>query len=92
MFFRMCNSPATFQKTMNKIFKDKIHKAWVIIYMDDILVVTKDLYGNLGNITLTRKILWKLKDNDLYLKPEKCLFWATQVDYLGFILSENRML
>ena len=91
MFFGMCNSPATFQKMMDKIFKDEIHEAWVIIYMDNILVFTKDLYGNLGNIMLTRRILRKLKDNDLYLKPEKCLFWATQVDYLNFVLSENRI-
>ena len=59
--------------------------------MDDILVFTKDLHGNLGNIMLTRRILRKLKNNNLYLKPEKCLFWATQVDYLGFILSKNRI-
>ena len=59
--------------------------------MDNILVFTKDLHGNLGNFTLTRRLLWKLKDNDLYLKPEKCLFWATQVDYLGFILSKNKI-
>ena len=91
MFFGMCNSPTTFQKMTDEIFKDKIHKAWVIIYMDNIQVFTKDLHGNLGNITLTRRILQKLKDNDLYLKPEKCVFWATQVDYLGFILSENRI-
>ena len=59
--------------------------------MDDILVFTQHLHGNLGNIMLTRRMLWKVKDNDLYLKPEKCLFWATQVDYLGFILSKNRI-
>ena len=91
MFFGMCNSPTTFQKMMDKIFKDEIHEAWVIIYMDDILVFTKDLHGDLGNITLTRRILLKLKDNNLYLKPEKCLFWATQVDYRSFILSKNRI-
>ena len=91
MFFRMCNSPATFQKMMDKIFRDEIHEGWVIIYMDNILIFTKDLHGNIGNITLTRRILQKLKDNNLYLKPEKCLFWATQVDFLGFILSENRI-
>ena len=53
MFFGMCNSPTTFQKMMDEIFKDEIHEAWVIIYMDDILVFTKDLHGNSGNITLT---------------------------------------
>ena len=91
MFFGMCNSPATFQNMMDEIFKDEINEAWVIIYMDDILIFTKDIHGNIGNITLTRRILRKLKDNDLYLKPEKCIFWAEQVDYLGFILSENRI-
>ena len=50
MFFRICNSPATFQKMMDKIFKDEIHEAWVIIYMDDVLVFTKDQYFTVPHI------------------------------------------
>jgi hypothetical protein len=41
IFFRMCNSPATFQGMMN-IFVDMIEGCIVIIYMDDILIFARD--------------------------------------------------
>src|SRR6266446_3639525 len=40
MFFRLCNSPMTFQTMMNDILQDFIHNGKVICYMDDILVYT----------------------------------------------------
>ena len=61
MFFGMCNSPATFQAMMDDIFKDEKHKGWVIIYMDDIFVFTKELLDNIRN---TRRVLQVLRDND----------------------------
>ena len=38
MFFRLCNSPATFQGIMNDIFADIIVEGWLEIYMDDMLL------------------------------------------------------
>ena len=37
MFFRMCNSPATFQSMMDTKFEDIIEKGCTVIYMDDIM-------------------------------------------------------
>ena len=88
MFFGLCNSPATFQNMMDDIFRDMKSEGWIIIYMDDIFVFTKDLQLN---IHYTRKVLQRLKDNDLYLKPEKCAFWVPKVEYLGFIIQENQV-
>ena len=68
MFFSMCNSPATFQAMMDDIFKDEKHEGWVIIYMDNIFVFTKELLNNIRNM---RRVLQVLRDNDLYLKSEK---------------------
>ena len=42
MFFGLCNSPATFQAMMNEIFKDMLAEGWIVIYMDDILIFSKD--------------------------------------------------
>ena len=42
MFFGLTNSPATFQMVMNTIFAEEIAEGWLIVYMDDILVATKD--------------------------------------------------
>ena len=42
MFFGLTNSPATFQTMMNDIFREEIAEGWVVIYMDDILVFSKN--------------------------------------------------
>ena len=42
MFFRLYNSPATFQAYMNHTFKDFIDKGWLIIYMDNMLIHLSD--------------------------------------------------
>jgi hypothetical protein len=43
MFFGLTNSPATFQTMMNDIFTDMISEGMVVVYLDDILIFTKDL-------------------------------------------------
>ena len=73
---------------MDDIFKDEKAQGWVIIYMDDIFIFTKELLDNICN---TRKILQQLWDNDLYLKPEKCSFWQMKVEYLGLIIKEGKI-
>ena len=42
MFFGLTNSPATFQTMMNNIFREEIAEGWVVIYMDNILVFSKN--------------------------------------------------
>ena len=42
MFFGLTNSPATFQTMMNDVFREEIAEGWVVIYMDDILVFSKN--------------------------------------------------
>ena len=39
MYFRLCNSPATFQAIMNKIFADMDNV--VVVYIDDLMIFTK---------------------------------------------------
>jgi len=44
MFFGLTNSPATFQRTMNCMFREmKMHyPTKLFVYMDDILIATTD--------------------------------------------------
>ena len=83
MFFGLCNSPLTFQMMMNEIFAD-IEEV-VVVYIDDIMVFTKtDDLKEHNKIML--EVLCHLEENDLYVKPEKCIFCTTEVDFLGMIV------
>ena len=88
MFFGMCNSLATFQSMMDTMFKDLIEEGIIIIYMDDLFLFAKNLTSLKEN---TKLVLQRLRDNDLYLKPWKCKFAQTKVEWLGMIIEENRI-
>ena len=88
MFFGMTNSPATFQSMMDSIFADMIEKNWIIVYMDNILIFAKTIKEN---EEITKKVLQQLEENDLYLKPKKCEFCKTKIEYLGMIIEEGRI-
>ena len=88
MFFGLTNTPATFQSMMNFIFRELINEGYVTIYMDDILIHTPN------DLTLHRRVinvLQILADNNLYLKPQKCQFEAMEVEYLGVVISKDRI-
>src|ERR1700761_7118630 len=86
MFFGLCNSPAMFQTMMNDIFDDLISEGVVVVYLDDILIFTKTLDEHRA---VTRRVLQLLKENGFFLKPEKCEWERTEVEYLGVVISEN---
>jgi len=36
-------------------------------------------------------MLQVLKENKLFLHPEKCKFYKQQIEYLGLVISENEV-
>jgi Reverse transcriptase (RNA-dependent DNA polymerase) len=89
MFFGMCNSPATFQAMMDDIFMTMIDNRLVIVYMDDIIIFA-DTKEELEWIT--KLVLEKLREHNLFLKAKKCKFCQTRIEYLGMIIEEGRSL
>jgi RNase H-like domain found in reverse transcriptase/Reverse transcriptase (RNA-dependent DNA polymerase) len=88
MFFRMCNSPATFQAMMDDIFMTMIDNRLVIVYMDDILIFA-DTKEELEQIT--KLVPETLREHNLFLKAKKCKFCQTRIEYLGMIIEEGRI-
>ena len=88
MTFGPCNAPATFQTFMNNIFEDLIDTGQVVIYLDDILVFT---HTTTQLDKLTHQVLERLERYDLFLKPEKCFFDHTSIEYLGVIITEGQV-
>ena len=88
MFFGMCNSPAMFQSMMDNIFIIMIEGKLVIVYMDDILIFA----GTKEELTqITKMVLKKLKENDLFLKAKECESYKTKNEYLGMIIKEGKI-
>ena len=59
MFFRMTNSPATFQAMINEILKDIINEGKVAAFVDNILVGTEI---EKGHDKIVEKVLKKLEN------------------------------
>ena len=68
--FRMTNSPATFQAMMNEILRDMINKEKVVAFVDNVLV---GMEIKEGHDEIVEEVLKRLEENDLYVKPEKCV-------------------
>jgi len=86
MFFGLTNSPATFQTMMDVIFEDLISEGVVVVYLDDILIFTETLEEHWK---VTHRVLELLEKHKLYLRPNKCEFEKTTIEYLSVIISDN---
>ncbi|ESK81545.1 reverse transcriptase-rnase h-integrase, partial [Moniliophthora roreri MCA 2997] len=83
MFFGLMNSPATFQAFMDDILSDFMAEGWCLVYMDDILIYSTNEEEHRER---SRRLLQRLKEQDLYLKPHKCEFDVTEVIFLGLVI------
>lgn len=85
MPFGLVNAPAVFQHMMNKALgKDRYELA--MPYLDDLLSPAATVTEGLKKL---RKIFGSLREAGLTLNLNKCSFFATSLDYLGFELSET---
>ena len=74
---------------MDSTFGDMIAEGWLIIYMDDILVFAKTQEERR---TRTKRVLKRMKEEDLHLKLAKCAFEQLKVEYLGLVVHNGEVL
>lgn len=85
MPFGLCNSPASFQRLMQQIFRDAVFQI-LLVYLDDIVVYSRTLDEHLQRLDL---VFAKLREHGLKLNPHKCHFFQQKVQYLGYTVSEE---
>lgn len=81
----MQSSPVAWLYTITTVLKEFLNKQ-LFVYVDDIIIHTNDEKTNLD---MVRKVLQRLNENNIKLKPEKCIFMQKEVKYLGYKISEN---
>jgi len=73
---------------MNEILRDLINEGKVAAFVDDVLVGTET---KKGYNEIMEEILRRLEGNDLYIKPEKCVWKARKIGFLGVVIGPNRI-
>ena len=85
MPFGSKNASSTFQRLMDKVLRGLTWKQ-CLVYIDDILVFAKTCAEHCQRLDA---VLGKIKNAGLKLKPSKCEFGMSEVNYLGFKLSDK---
>jgi len=57
-------------------------------FIDDILVVTDTKEGH---NKLVEKVLKRLEENDLFVKPKKCKWKVKEVEFLGVVIGPREV-
>jgi hypothetical protein len=84
MPFGLKSVPSTFQRLMNRLFLGMTGSRCVI-YLDDVIFV-ETLQEHNERLT---EIFEKLRQFNLKIKPDKCEFLKTELNYLGHVTSEG---
>jgi hypothetical protein len=58
------------------------------VYLDDILIFTNSMEEHRW---ITHLVLDRMREHKLYLRPEKCEFEQTRIEYLSIIISHNKV-
>jgi len=81
MPFGLRNSGCTFQRLMDQIFQGL---PYCFVYVDDVLISSPDLSSHLEHV---QTVLDLLRLHGLSINPDKCVFAAPAVDFLGMRVS-----
>nr|KYP70772.1 Retrovirus-related Pol polyprotein from transposon 17.6 [Cajanus cajan] len=83
MSFVLKNVGATYQHLMNKIFSDQIGQS-MEVYVDDMVVKSSDVSAHTRDLN---DVFQALRQHQMRLNPEKCVFGVSGSKFLGFMLS-----
>jgi Reverse transcriptase (RNA-dependent DNA polymerase)/RNase H-like domain found in reverse transcriptase len=85
MPFGLQNAPSSFQRLMNRIFREELN-AYVFVYLDDIITFSRNLDDH---FRLLEIVFQRLREAGLKLKLKKCSFVKDSVPYLGHVVSAD---
>ena len=81
--FGVASSPALWQRTIDSILTNL---PGVCCFVDDILIATKTESEHLNRLKAVCK---RLHENDVCIKPEKCVFLTKEISFLGFKITDK---
>ena len=85
MPFGLKNAGATYQRLVNKLFKDQIGRN-MEVYVDDMLVKSRTQEQFIADL---REIFDALRSSRIRLNPKKCTFGVSSGKFLGYMISKD---
>ncbi|OIR56707.1 MAG: uncharacterized protein A8A55_2544 [Amphiamblys sp. WSBS2006] len=87
MPFGLCNAPATFTRTMNRVLRPFLDR-YVVVYLDDILVYSKNKEEHKKHV---EEVMATLEKHGLLINEKKCHWNQEEVNFLGYVLGKGRV-
>jgi len=71
---------------MNDLLRDLVVEEKVVVFIDDVMVATEteEEYDE-----IMEEVLRRLEENNLFVKPEKCVWKVREMGFLGVIIGES---
>jgi len=69
---------------INDILRDLIDTGDAVAFMDNILVGTEN---KKKHDEIVEEVLRRIEENDLYIKPEKCVWKVKEINFLGLVMG-----
>ena len=85
MPFGLTNAPVAFMDLMHRVYQPYLDQ-FVVVFVDEILIYSQSEWEH---VYYLRIVLQLLRDHQLYVKFSKCVFWLTEVRFLGHVVSAS---
>ena len=84
--FGLTNAPATFQRVMNQIFKEHIGEIVLVVYLDDVLVMSRTPEEHEKHLCTVLEVL---RQHKLKVKLSKCELSRPELQFLGHVVGRE---
>ena len=85
MLFGLKNARSTHQRMMTRMFEPKLGKS-IEVYINNMVVKSKLVYGHVGDL---KSIFEILKKHKLHLNTSKCSFSVGSDKFLGYMVTHH---
>ena len=87
MPFGLKNAPSIFQRKIDDIFKES--DSFVVVYIDDILVFSKNKKKHIGHLQI---ILKKFEEHGIIISKSKMQLFQQTIEFLGVIIGNGKII
>ena len=73
---------------MNDLLRNLMIEEKVVVFINDVMITIET---EEGHDEIVEEVLRRLEENNLFVKPEKCVWKVRKVGFLGMVIGENRV-